>query len=94
MGLPKLGASARRMLRGMTVWKTLIFEELPKVLLYLAGQIGSIVVHGQQNTLDFDLGSEGLADAIERVQKLGDAFESEEFALHGDQNGIGGDHSI
>src|ERR1035438_3151963 len=35
-----------------------VFEELPKVLLHLTGQISSVIIHGQQNTLDLDLGAE------------------------------------
>lgn len=71
-----------------------VFEEFTEVGLDLPGQVGSIVVHGQKNTFDAEAGIEGLFDAVDGVDELGDALEGKEFALNGDEDGVGGDERI
>ena len=65
-----------------------VAEELPQIGGNLAGQIRPIVKHREQYPLDFQRVVEGLADAIDRVQQLGDALECEKFALDRDQHRI------
>ena len=52
----------------------------------------SYMVSKTPSTLDQR--AERFANTINGVQELGDAFQSEELALDGDQDGIGGDHGV
>ena len=75
-------------------FEDLVFEELPQVGGDLAGEVGPVVEHREQNAFDFERMVEGLADAVDGVHEFGDAFEGEEFALDGDEDGIGGDQGV
>ena len=52
--MPWLGASPRRTLRGMTVLKHLLLEELAHVARDLLTEIRAIVVHRQQHAFDVE----------------------------------------
>ena len=69
----------------------LIFEEFPEVGGHLAGEVGPVVEHGEEDAFDGQGVLEGLADAVDGVHQFRDAFQGEEFALDGDEDGIGGD---
>jgi len=85
------GSLARRMLLGITVRKTSSAKKLPQVVGDLAGEVGAVIVHGEQDAFDGQRGVEGIADMIDGIHEFGDAFEGEELALDGDQDGVGGD---
>ena len=72
----------------------LVLEEVAQVGGHLAGQVGPVVEHGEQDALDFERVVEGFADAVDGVHEFGDAFQGEEFALDGDEDGIGGDQGV
>jgi hypothetical protein len=72
----------------------LILEEFFQVVGHLAGEVGAVVVHGEEDAFDLEGVFEGLADAFDGIDELGDAFEGEELALDGDEDGIGGDEGI
>ena len=67
----------------------LFAEEVAEVLGDLLGEVGAVVVHGQQDALDGDVGIEGGAYAFERGDELGDAFKGKVLGLHGDDEGVG-----
>jgi hypothetical protein len=58
-----------------------IFEVFAEGLGDLLGQIGAVVIHGEEDALDLDVGVEGVLDALEGRNELGDAFEGEVFGL-------------
>ena len=93
-GLPWLGASARRMLRGIDG----LVEELAEEGLELAGdslgEVGAVVEHGEDDAFDEEAGVEGLADALDGVEQFADAFQGEVLGLHGDEDGVGGDQGV
>jgi hypothetical protein len=66
-------------------------KKLPQVVGDLAGEVGAVIVHGEQDAFDGQRGVEGIADMIDGIHEFGDAFEGEELALDGDQDGVGGD---
>jgi hypothetical protein len=74
--------------------KNLVPEELLKVGFHLAGQVGAVVEHGQQNALDAQGVLKGVADPVYGVHEFGNALKGEELALDGDDHGIGGDQGI
>ena len=92
--MPWLGASARRMLRGMTVRIEALAEVLAQGLGDLLGEVGAVVVHGEQDAFDGDGGIEGRANPLEIGDELGDALEGEVLGLHGNDQGVGGDQSV
>ena len=69
-------------------------EVLAQGLGHLLGQVGAVVVHGEQNAFDGDVGIEGGADAFESGDELGDAFEGEVLGLHGNDEGVGGGEDV
>ena len=74
--------------------KNITTEKVPEVGLDLASEIGSVIVHGEEDTLDLKWLIEGAFDAVDSVHELGDAFQSEELALDRDQDAVGGDQSV
>lgn len=71
-----------------------LFEEFTEVGLDLPGQVGPIVVHGQENTFDGETWIEGLFDAVDGIDELRYALEGKEFALNRDEDRIGGDEGV
>jgi hypothetical protein len=57
-------------------------------------EIGSVVVHGEEDTLNAEVRIEGCANTFERGNELGDAFQGEVLSLHGDDEGVGGHQDI
>src|SRR5689334_12573303 len=74
--------------------KDFFFEELAEVGLDLAGQVGAVVVHRQEDAFDSQAGIEGLFEAVDCIDELRDAFEGKELALDGDKDGVGGDQGV
>ena len=60
----------------------------------LLGQIGAVVVHGQQDAFDLDIVVERGANAFKRRDQLGDAFEGKIFGLHGHNERVGSHQDI
>ena len=58
------------------------------------GEVGAVVVHGEEDAFEGERGVEGLGDAVERGHQLGDAFEGEVLGLHGDEEAVGGDEGV
>ena len=54
-----------------TAWndgpKNLVLEEFPQIVRNLSGQIGPIVVHGEENSLDLQRMMESVADSVKGV---------------------------
>jgi hypothetical protein len=69
-------------------------EELPEILSDHASQVGAVVEHGEEDSFNAEVMAEGIADLVNGVYELGDAFEGEELALDGDEHRVGGDQSI
>lgn len=67
----------------------LIFEELAQIGRNLPGEVGAIVVHGEQNPFNLKRMAEGIADAIDGIHQARNTFEGEEFTLDRDENGVG-----
>ena len=72
----------------------LILEEFAEIGGDLAGEVGAVVVHGEENAFNFEGMLEGFADSLDGIDEFGDAFEGEEFALNGDDDGIGGEEGV
>ena len=82
IGLPKLGASARRTFRGITVSKTLV----PKYSLRFGGhlprQVEPRVVHRQQHAIDRELLVHAPLNEVNGVQQLRQPLERVVLALN------------
>src|SRR6266550_4529063 len=61
---------------------------------YLLCQISAIVKHGEDHTLDGQVGIEGPANPLHRIQQLRDSFERKVFRLHRNQHCIRSDQRI
>lgn len=72
----------------------LAFEELAQIGLDLAGEVGAVVIHREENALDGEGGIKGFFEAIDGVHQLRDSFQRKEFALDRDQDTIGGGQGI
>jgi hypothetical protein len=72
----------------------LVAEELPEILSYLAREIGTVVVHGEENAFDTEGTFKCLPDAVDGVHELGNALQGKKFALNRDKHGIGGNQGI
>ena len=62
-------------------FKDLGTEEAPEIRGDLLGKSRPVVVHREKDTFDREEWIDGSAQAHERVEKLGDTFESQIFAL-------------
>ncbi len=74
--------------------KNIFTEKVPEVGLDLASEIGSVVVHGEEDALDLKWLIEGAFDAVDSVHELGDALQSKELALDGNQDAVGSDQRV
>ena len=72
----------------------LVAEELAEVGGHLAGEVGAVVVHGEEDAFDRAGDVEGVADPVDGIHEFGDALEGEELALDGNEDGIGGDQGV
>jgi hypothetical protein len=72
----------------------LVLEEVAEVGCHLARKVGAVVIHGEEDTFDGERVLEGFANAVNGIHELGNAFEGEEFALDGHEDGIGGDEGV
>ena len=59
-------------------------------VVYLVGESQAAVVHCQQESFDFEQRVEFRLYDFDGVEQFADAFEREVFALHGDDDRIGG----
>src|SRR5215470_8159665 len=66
--------------------KDLGAEKTAQIGCHLAGKRGALVVHRQENALDFQARVEGAANSHQGVEQLRHAFQGEVFALNGDQD--------
>src|ERR1035437_3045711 len=69
----------------------LILEEFAEVGGHLTGEVGAVVVHGEQDAFDGEGVLEGFANAVDGVHEFRDALQGEELALDRYKYGIGGD---
>jgi len=74
--------------------KNISTEKVPQVGLDLASEIGSVVVHGQEDALDLKWLIEGAFDTVDSVHELGNPLQSEKLALDGNEDAVGGDQSV
>src|SRR5258708_1189897 len=74
--------------------KELVAEKLVQLGRDLLREVGTVVEHSQEHALNFKLGIQSGANALDGVKELGDAFQGKVFRLHGDQHRIGGDQRI
>jgi hypothetical protein len=79
---------------GNNCGEDLIAEELLQIVGDLASEIGPVVEHREENSFHLQGLVEGVTDSVDRVHELGDAFESEEFALDRYEYGIGGHQGV
>lgn len=71
-----------------------VFEIFAERIAYLLRQIGAVVVHGEQDALDGDVGVDGAANALQGGNELGNAFKGEIFGLHGDNQAVCGPEDV
>ena len=71
-----------------------VLEEFPQILGDLLRQVGTVVIHGQQNALDFERAVEGASDPLESLNQLADSLQSEILSLHRDEKTIRGDEGV
>src|SRR5437899_13045968 len=74
--------------------KYLRSEESAQIRGNLAGERSSFIVHGEQDAFDLKARIQGTADAHQRIQQFGNAFERQVLALNGHQNGVRGYEGI
>ncbi len=74
--------------------KHLVPEEPLQVIPNLVGEICPLIVHGQKYPFDRQSRIVGATDSHERVEELGNAFQSKILALDGDENGVGSDERV
>ena len=55
----------------------------------MVGQTQTAVVHGQEESLDFQLRVELALDDLDGVEELADALQGKVFALYGDDDRVG-----
>ena len=70
-------------------FEDLVSEELPEIGGDEFSEVGAVVEHGEKDSFGFQGVAEGFADAVDGIEEFGDSFESEEFALDGDKDGVG-----
>src|SRR5882724_8758232 len=70
--------------------KNLCSKETAQIGGNLPGKRCPLIVHCQQNSLDFKAGIQGAPDAHQGIQQFGNPFERQVFALNGNQHGACG----
>jgi len=65
-----------------------VAKELSEVGGNLTGEVRAVIIHGEENAFEGQGVLKGVLDAVDCVHQAGDAFEGEEFALDGDEDGI------
>src|SRR5216683_3171902 len=93
-GLAVAGGFGEADVAGDAGGEELVVEEGFEVLGDLLGEVGAVVVHGEEDSLEGEGGVERLGDAVEGGHELGDAFEGEVLGLHGDEEAVGGDEGV
>ena len=93
-GIPWLGASPRRTLRGNDGVEHLRLKELPDVTRDELAQIRSFVVHRQQDTFDVELWIQRPTHTTHGADQIGQAFECEVLAMQRNDHRIGSDQRI
>src|SRR5438876_5729041 len=71
-----------------------IAKMLRDVLPNLFRQIRTVVKHGEQDSFDFQVFVELMANALERIHQIGKTFQRKVFALNRYEDGIGRAKSI
>jgi len=74
--------------------KNVATKKFLEVVCNLAGEVGPVIEHCEQNSFQSQAVLERVADSINRVHELGDSLEGEELALDGHENGVGGDQRV
>src|SRR5579885_1419938 len=69
-------------------------KELLEIVGDLPGQVGPIIVHGQENSLDLKRMRKGILDAINRVHQLRNPLQCKELALNRNQHRIGSNKRV
>jgi hypothetical protein len=74
--------------------KNLVCEELFEVGCDLAGEVGAVIEHGQENAFDVEGMAKGIANAVDCIHELGNPFKGKELALDRHEDRIGGDEGV
>src|SRR5712671_3576143 len=86
-------AEARRLPQPDIAWddggEHPLLEEFANVVDHLAGEIGPVVEHREQDPVDNQLGIDRRLDALQGLDHLRDPFARQILALHRDQNAVG-----
>jgi hypothetical protein len=93
-GLAVAGSFGEADVAGDAGFEELFSEEAFEVFSDLLGEVGAVVVHGEEDAFEGEGGVEDLGDAVEGGHELGDAFEGEVLGLHGDEETVGGDEGV
>mgnify|MGYP003694637135 CR=1 FL=1 len=89
IGLPKLGASASRTFRGMTVGNILAPKYSFASVGHLATEIDPRIVHREQHAIDRERWIEILLHEIDGVEQLRDSLQRVVLALDRDDDPVG-----
>src|SRR3954451_24544521 len=71
-GLAETGGFGEADAAGDDGFEDLVFEEVAEIVRDLAGKIGPVVEHGEEDALDFEGVVERFADALDGVHEFGD----------------------
>lgn len=71
-----------------------VAEVVLDLLINLVIELGTAVVHGHQETLDFQLGIESALNNLNRIQQLANTLERKVLTLYGDNHRIGSHQRI
>ena len=72
----------------------LLAEDRANLLDHLAGQIGALVEHRQQDAVDLEVRVEGVPHALDGIYDLADSLQGQVLGLDRDQHGVGGDQRV
>src|SRR5215469_7599862 len=68
--LPKTGGLSEPYTARNNGLENTLVEEIAQILFNLAGEVCPVIVHREQNAFDLQLGVEGIANAVHRVEEL------------------------